>query len=182
MRSVPSAVTTSSLNEDCGPDDRIVFASRLKYALLMNLPAGEIMRHPWEPDIGGGAWQQDARFPRGRLLLLIGSIACLVGCGKPSATSPTPAETASQVEESPSAPRRGDDRTPPAAAGASESELATALSELTQAVRRYAMEQRRAPKSLDELVQQGYLERVPQAPPGKAFAIDKKLQVYLANH
>jgi hypothetical protein len=55
------------------------------------------------------------------------------------------------------------------------------LSELTQAVRRYAAEQRKAPTSLDELVTEHYLPAIPQAPAGKRFAIDKKLQVYLAD-
>jgi hypothetical protein len=55
------------------------------------------------------------------------------------------------------------------------------LSELTQAVRRYAAEQRKAPTSLDEVVAEHYLPAIPQAPAGKRFAIDKKLQVYLAD-
>lgn len=55
------------------------------------------------------------------------------------------------------------------------------LGELTQAVRKYGAERRRAPKSLEELAEQGYLETAPQAPPGKKFAINKKLQVYLVD-
>ncbi len=56
-----------------------------------------------------------------------------------------------------------------------------ALNELTQAVRKYAVEQRRAPLALDELVTNGYLAAIPSAPAGKKFAINKNLQVYLAN-
>ena len=59
--------------------------------------------------------------------------------------------------------------------------MASVLAELTQAVRKYAAEQRRAPTTLEELVPGGYLSRVPEAPTGKHFAIDKKLQVYLTN-
>jgi competence protein ComGC len=55
------------------------------------------------------------------------------------------------------------------------------VNELTQVVRKYAVEQRRAPKVLDELVTNGYLARIPSAPAGKKFAINKNLQVYLAN-
>lgn len=53
------------------------------------------------------------------------------------------------------------------------------LAELTQAVRKYAVEQQRAPKSIDEVVAAGYLSNQPTPPVGKKFAIDKNLQVYL---
>ena len=53
--------------------------------------------------------------------------------------------------------------------------------ELTQVVRKYAAEKQRAPKSLDEIVAAGYLPSTPLAPAGKKFAIDKNLQVYLAD-
>ncbi len=55
------------------------------------------------------------------------------------------------------------------------------LKELTQAVRKYAVEQRRAPATLDELVAKGYLAAIPSAPAGKKFAINKNLQVNLAS-
>ena len=61
-----------------------------------------------------------------------------------------------------------------------EANLADVLKELTQVVRRFGAEQRRVPKSFEELVAHGYLSRVPPAPAGKRFAIDKNLQVYLA--
>ncbi len=71
---------------------------------------------------------------------------------------------------------------PSAATGATEqAQIDVALNELTQAVRKYAAEQRRAPKELDELVTKGYLTAIPSAPAGKKFAINKNLQVYLAN-
>ncbi len=59
--------------------------------------------------------------------------------------------------------------------------VATTLAELTQTVRKFAVEQRQAPKTLDELVAKGYLESIPAAPQGKKFSIDKNLQVQLAN-
>ena len=70
--------------------------------------------------------------------------------------------------------------TTPASPAANEVQIAAILGQLTQAVRQYSVEQRRVPKSLDELVTGGYLARLPQAPTGKKFAIDKNLQVYLA--
>jgi len=59
--------------------------------------------------------------------------------------------------------------------------MAATLVELTQVVRKYGMEQQRAPKTWEELVAKGYLSQVPQAPAGKKFAITKKLEVNLVN-
>lgn len=68
------------------------------------------------------------------------------------------------------------------AAGAIDTAAAeTRAAELTQVVRKYAAEKQRAPKSLDEVVAAGYLSSVPSAPAGKAYVIDKNLQVQLAD-
>lgn len=91
--------------------------------------------------------------------LLIGLLAFLIGCG-------------------------GGDGTPSAqdeAAQAREAQVAATLKDLTQLVRKYSVEQRQAPKNLDELVAKGYLSQVPEAPAGKKFAIDKNLQVYVSD-
>ena len=64
---------------------------------------------------------------------------------------------------------------------ADQAQIDVALNELTQAVRKYAVEQRRAPATLNELVTNNYLAAIPIAPAGKKFAINKNLQVYLAN-
>ena len=54
------------------------------------------------------------------------------------------------------------------------------MAQLTQLVRRFGMERRQPPKSLNELVAAGYLAGVPAAPSGKQFVIDaKSLQVLL---
>jgi DNA-binding IclR family transcriptional regulator len=54
------------------------------------------------------------------------------------------------------------------------------MAQLTQLVRRFGMEQRQAPRSLNDLVAAGYLAGVPVAPAGKQFVIDaKSLQVLL---
>ena len=59
--------------------------------------------------------------------------------------------------------------------------MAATIAELTQSVRKFAAEQRQAPKTLEELVAKGYLDRVPAVPKGKRYAINKNLEVYLAN-
>ncbi len=90
-----------------------------------------------------------------RVLMLV-LLLLLVGCGKSSPPSSS-------------------------AGAADQAQTDLALNELTQAVRKYAVEQRRVPKALDELVTNGYLTAIPSAPAGKKFVIDKNLQVYLAN-
>ncbi len=88
-------------------------------------------------------------------ILIVCLLTLFMGCGKPPASS--------------------------SAAAGDEAQFAAVLSELTQTGRKYGAEQRRAPKNLEELSAGGYLSQVPQAPPGKKFVIDKKLQVILAN-
>ena len=90
---------------------------------------------------------------------MVALLVTWVGCGKPSSSGP---------------PESG------APATADEAQITAVLAELTQVVRRYAAEQRRAPKTLEELVAAGYLSQVPEAPAGKRFAINQKLEVYLA--
>jgi hypothetical protein len=101
-----------------------------------------------------------------------------VGCGQaPSSPPSQPGSTTTDaaVNASPEAP-------PAAPAVATDAtQIAAQLAELTQAVRKYGVEKRRVPKSLDELVAGGYLNQVPQPPPGKRFEIDKKLQVQLVD-
>lgn len=98
-----------------------------------------------------------------RLLFL----ACVVwslclGCGK---TSSPPAITSDATNA----------ETP---AVASEAELSNVLAELTQALRKYSVERRHVPASLNELVAAGYIQNLPQPPPGKTFGIyPKNLQV-----
>lgn len=85
-----------------------------------------------------------------------------IGCSKQTASTPSPAPSPA-----------------PSAAAADDTALPALLGELTQAARKFGAEQQRVPTSLDELVTKGYLSRVPEAPAGKKFAIDKNLQVYL---
>lgn len=116
-----------------------------------------------------------------RLFLAV-LVAALVGCGKPSTSSSSPTAPATVASESVSPQATAaSQEVATAAAPPDAAQIATVLNELTQAVRRYGVEQRRVPKTLDELVAAGYLSRVPQAPAGRRFAISKNLQVYLAN-
>jgi hypothetical protein len=114
-------------------------------------------------------------------LLLACLLATCVGCGRSSSSPPAPTQPpgAASPAESAAGTNPGDASQP--AAATDEASIAAVLTELTQVVRRFGAEQRRVPKSLDELVVQGYLGQVPEPPPGKRFAINQKLEVYLAN-
>jgi hypothetical protein len=110
------------------------------------------------------------------LLLILGG---WTGCGRkaeaPIAATETPATQAVAAAESTTAPANA----APVASSDDAAQMAAVLGELTQAVRKYAVEKRQVPRSFDELVTQGYLSRTPQAPAGKAFVITKELQVQL---
>ena len=97
------------------------------------------------------------------LTFLTLSLFC-IGCSRNSSAPPT-ASTTPQAETS---------------AVAAEAGLANVLTELTQALRKFSVEQRRVPASLNELVAAGYIKNPPQPPPGKTFRIDaKNVQVIL---
>ncbi len=98
------------------------------------------------------------------LVLLTTVLICLVGCGRHHSPASSTGGSTGSVEASSSEERTG-----------------ALLAELTQAVRKYGAEQRQVPQSLDDLVAKGYLTTVPPAPSGKKFAINKKLEVYLAD-
>ena len=110
---------------------------------------------------------------------LAGCLLVLAGCGKPAAPPPSPTVAGplapATPTEAPLAPA-----SPSGSAVADEAQLAATLSELTQAVRKYGVEQQRVPKNLEEVAAAGYLTQLPAAPAGKKFAIDKKMQVYLS--
>jgi hypothetical protein len=113
-------------------------------------------------------------------LLLIGLLAAAAGCGRKAATPTPEAATATDTNTPPAAVTEGSTAVRPSP-NDDQAQLAAVLAELTQVVRKYSVEQRQVPKSFDELVAAGYLARVPQAPTGKHFAINKNLQVYLAD-
>jgi hypothetical protein len=96
---------------------------------------------------------------RMRMALLL-CVLLLAGCGKKTAAPVRGAATNS-------------------ASSAPQSDATQTLDRLTQTVRKYAAENRAAPKSLNELVAAGYLSEVPEPPPGKKFVIDQNLRVQL---
>jgi hypothetical protein len=112
--------------------------------------------------------------------LAVGLLVVAVGCGQ--APSSAPSQPASSSTSTDAAAHASPEATPAATVVPTDAtQIAAQLAELTQAVRKYGVEKRRVPKSLDELVAGGYLNQVPQAPPGKRFEIDQKLQVQLVN-
>ena len=64
--------------------------------------------------------------------------------------------------------------------GSESPELAATLTDLTHAVRRYATEKQKIPASLDEVVAAGYIQRLPEPPPGQKLALHpRRLEVVL---
>jgi hypothetical protein len=104
---------------------------------------------------------------------MIGLLVVLGGCGRPTTVSPSRTESLATGRETSLAATN-------APAGPSEAEIEAMLADLTQMVRRYGMEQQQAPATLQDLVAKGYLSGIPPAPAGKKFAINQKLEVYLA--
>ena len=114
-------------------------------------------------------------------LLMACLLTTLVGCGQQKSAPPTPVQPSADGAVSEREPSVARPEVDTAARAADEAQIAAVLNELTQAVRKCAVEQRRAPKNLEDLVANGYLSSVPPAPAGKKYAIDKNLKVYLAN-
>lgn len=63
---------------------------------------------------------------------------------------------------------------PPVTGDIAQQNTATLLDSLTQSVRKFTVEQRRLPKSLEEVVRAGYIARLPDPPGGKKLALDLK--------
>jgi hypothetical protein len=114
--------------------------------------------------------------PQWACLALITSSLMLSGCNKhkPIATGNNPAPDASAA-----APGNSQ-ANPPFAAGVNVTPVAIApagadpapmLAQMTQVLRRFSVEHRQVPKSLNDLVAAGYLTALPAAPAGKQFAI-----------
>ena len=85
----------------------------------------------------------------------------LAGCGKKAGTPPAPATAGGHAD------------------AATQEDQAKTLERLTQTVRKFAVETRSAPKSLNELVAAGYLPEAPTPPAGKQYFIDDQLRVQL---
>lgn len=108
------------------------------------------------------------------------------GCGKkPKATTADGQDKSSAPEQSPAnntSPAAGNATRVVPVAVAEGADASAQLAQLTQVLRRFGVEHRRVPQSLNEVVAAGYLAALPAAPAGKQFAIDgKRMQVVLAN-
>jgi hypothetical protein len=107
-------------------------------------------------------------------VLLCGVLA-LAGCSKkPAAPAPL-----SNTTESPAATAPAQPNAAATTADDANANLDKTVARLTQALRKFAAENRRVPKSLDELVSAGYLPELPGAPAGKRFVFDDQLRVTL---
>src|SRR2546421_12992256 len=113
------------------------------------------------------------------LVICFLAAAFWVGCSKQPASSPSPSERKIDRAARPTDLPAAVARTEPSAEAPDDAQMAAILGELTQAVRKYSVERRSVPKTLEELVARGYLTRAPQAPAGKEFVINKELQVQL---
>jgi hypothetical protein len=116
-----------------------------------------------------------------RLTPVLAIVLFAAGCGQKTEPSPSVAPSASPATNAHAS--TDESQNSPAAAAtpdAKAAELAAALAELTQVLRKYSFEHQRLPKSFGEVVAAGYVKDMPQAPPGKKFAIDPKtVQVVL---
>lgn len=114
---------------------------------------------------------------------MLGGLAAMVaGCGgsserEPGSTGPAQASDAATPKRAAAEPSGEAEGAVPEAV--SEADLAAVTAALTQAVRRYGIEQRQVPASLEDLVARGYLGQLPEPPRGRRFVIDKQLQVQL---
>jgi len=113
------------------------------------------------------------RFPE----LLTCALLLQAGCEKPRDKSPSAAPDQERTPATSANPSTGQE----APRSTAQDQTAALLKRLTQAARRYGVEQRRVPNDLAELVSQGYLSELPQPPPGKKFGINKNLEVYLTS-
>lgn len=128
------------------------------------------------------------RFMRAFLLptLLAGGIFLFGGCGKKTGSTETAATSQNSNSSPGQTPANQASRTlgnGPQVVPVTVQENADGaakLDQLTQVLRRFSVEHRRVPQSLNEVVAAGYLTGLPPAPPGKQFAIDgKHVQVVL---
>lgn len=113
------------------------------------------------------------------LLIFLWGVFIVDGCTKHTAPGMTTVST--NAEASANANPVAAIKPPVSPAVVSSSaDPAPMLAQLTQVLRRFSVEHRRVPKSLNELVAAGYLAALPAAPAGKQFAIEPKhLEVVL---
>ena len=127
--------------------------------------------------------------------LALALLLALFGCGKkataPMAPPNLPSEnaTAPNAATAPSDARAVLTASPPTQMASSgqvtanlqpviiseSAEMTVVLDQLTQALRKYSVENRKIPASFGEVVGAGYVQGMPAPPVGKQFVIDRKL-------
>lgn len=114
------------------------------------------------------------------LVLVAGGIFLSSGCGKKSNPAAASGANDSAAPVAAASPVPGNaPRVVPVTVAASV-DASAQLAQLTQVLRRFAVEHRQVPKSLNELVAARYLAALPAAPAGKQFVIEPKhLEVVL---
>jgi hypothetical protein len=113
--------------------------------------------------------------------ILAAGIFLSAGCGKKQSPEAATAvnTVAAAVASQPTPPPGSAPRVVPVAVAAGV-DASAQLAQLTQVLRRFAVEHRQVPKSLNELVAARYLVALPAAPAGKQFVIEPKhLEVVL---
>jgi hypothetical protein len=119
------------------------------------------------------------------LIFLAVGIFLVDGCGKKSSPNSKTAigqnnPASDQIPASDSGSAVGNVRRVVPVTIVDSTDASAQLTQLNQLIRRFSMERREAPKSLNDLVAAGYLAGLPTAPSGKQFVIDaKSLQVLL---
>jgi hypothetical protein len=108
----------------------------------------------------------------------------ITGCNKhqPTDDEAVPTTATSAPENGTAQPAAVRPRVAPVTIAPAEADPGPTLAQLTVVVRRFAVERRQVPKSLNDVVAAGYLTALPAAPAGKQFAIEpKQLEVVLRN-
>ena len=117
-------------------------------------------------------------------ILAVGVLLVLPACGKKQPTTPS---TVADSQANPSS-QAADGAAVPAPAGTANptevtnpADVQGTLGLLTDAVRKYCVEQRKVPSTIEEVIAAGYIRNAPAPPPGKKFAINSRREVILAN-
>ena len=115
-----------------------------------------------------------------RWIAIAASAFLIAGCGKKTgSSSPTPA-TQSAEPDSVVQPQAA--KATPVSVQPVQGDTGQMLDQLTQVLRKFSVENRRVPATLDEVVAAGYLKEIPPPPAGKKFAIEpRKVQVILVS-
>ena len=121
------------------------------------------------------------------LVVRVWAVMVVTGCTKHKPTDAAngyiPPAVSQPPESGTANPAAVESRVAPATIEPAGADPGPMLAQMTLVVRKFAVERRQVPKSLNDLVAAGYLTALPPAPAGKQFAIEPKhLEVILENH